>query len=137
MGFLCRNRTMLHALGNNEHLARSQRDDAVAQVNVNTAFEHQKEIVRVLVLMPNELALDLDHHQVVTVELTHHARLPVLRECRQLGCEIDGLHGNLPHVNASWGMPWVVVNNSAWARIQSMKTLAPCRSRARVGLTNQ
>jgi polyisoprenoid-binding protein YceI len=65
---------------NNEHLTRFQCDYLFAHLNVYATLEHQKEIVRVIVLMPNKFALNLDHHQIVAIELTNHAGLPVLRE---------------------------------------------------------
>jgi hypothetical protein len=65
-------------------------------VNVQTAFENQKEVIRVVVRMSDKLAFGLDDHEVIAVELSDHPRLPVFRECRQLGCEICGLHKNFP-----------------------------------------
>jgi hypothetical protein len=42
-----------------------------AKLDREPSLEHEEEIVRVVVLVPYELALDLDDHEVVTVELTH------------------------------------------------------------------
>jgi hypothetical protein len=82
MGFLCCDRAMLDSLGYDEHLSRAKPDKPIAKLNFDSTRQYQKKVVRVLVLVPDELPLHLDHHQVVPVELTDHARLPVLRKCR-------------------------------------------------------
>jgi len=71
------NGTMFDTLRNDEHFAGAECDDPVAQLNVHTTFENQKEVIRVVVLMPNKLAFNLDHHQVIAVELTDYTGLPV------------------------------------------------------------
>jgi hypothetical protein len=53
--FSC-NRAMLDALGHHVHLPRAERDGAIAKLNVQHAFQHEKEIVRVIVLVPNKFA---------------------------------------------------------------------------------
>src|SRR5206468_9190208 len=59
------------------------------------ALQHQEKIVRVVVLVPVERALQLHHHEVVAVELAHGARLEVLGELRELLREVDRLgHGH-------------------------------------------
>jgi hypothetical protein len=78
MSFLYGNRAMLDTPGYDEHLSRAKPDNPIAKLDFDSTRQHQKEVVGVLVLMPDELSLQLDHHQVVPVELTDHARLPVL-----------------------------------------------------------
>ena len=79
MGFLGGERPVLHSLWNDEDLARPDRNASIPKANVDAAAENQKKIIRVVVLMPSELALHLDHHEVVPVELTDDAGLPVVR----------------------------------------------------------
>src|SRR5580698_5077065 len=62
VSFLHCDGTMLHTLRNNKYFARSQCDYLFAHLNVYAALEYQKEIVSVIVFMPNKFALDLDHH---------------------------------------------------------------------------
>jgi len=92
IAFLFGNWTMFDTLGNHEHFARPKCDDPVAQLDIHAAGENQKEVIRIVVLMPNKLALNLDHHQVVAVELADHTRLPVFFERRQFRREIYRLH---------------------------------------------
>ena len=87
---------MLDAFRHDEHLARAERHGAVAQLDVELAFEHQEEIVGLVVLVPDELALHLHDHDVVVVELRDRARRPVLREGRELVGEIDLLVHRFP-----------------------------------------
>jgi hypothetical protein len=83
---------VLGASGYDEHLAGPQADIAGTHPNRDSPAQHQKEIIGVVVFVPDELALDLDDHEVVTIELTDRARLPELREGRQLLGEVDRFH---------------------------------------------
>src|SRR5208283_2119609 len=94
IAFLFGNWTMFDTLGNHEHFARPECDDPVTQLDGHAASENQKKVIRIVVLMPNELAFNLDHHQVIAVELADHTGLPVFFERRQLRREIYRLHGN-------------------------------------------
>jgi hypothetical protein len=94
-------RPVLHALGDHVQLAGAQMDLAVTQLNRQSAFEDKEEIVGVFVRVPDELALELDHHDVVTVEPLHDLRRPVLRKRRQFFVEIDNRHDALPFQLAS------------------------------------
>src|SRR5690349_1291276 len=84
---------MLHALGHNEHLAGSEANVAVPHLDHQAALEHEKEVVRVCMRVPDELTLDLDHHQIVTIELADGPRLPMFFERGELLSEVDCLHG--------------------------------------------
>ena len=68
MGFPPRDRAMLDALGDDEHLARAHRHCPVAHFDVNLAFEHEKKIVALGMGVPIEFALDLHDHHVVAIE---------------------------------------------------------------------
>ena len=85
-------RPVLHSFGYHEHLARPQIDLAISQFNRQMALKHEKEVVRIVMLVPNELSLGLDDHDIVSVELRHGSRLPVLRERCQLRFQVDLAH---------------------------------------------
>jgi hypothetical protein len=59
----------------------------------DSALQYEEEIVCVVVRVPDELTLDLDNHEVVTIELAHDAWLPMGVEGGELLCKIDGRHG--------------------------------------------
>jgi len=40
--------TMLNTLGNDKHLARSEYDDTIAQLNAYTVLESQKEVISIV-----------------------------------------------------------------------------------------
>lgn len=93
MGLLGGNGSVLDSFGDDEYLARPDRNASVSKLNVDPAAENEKEVIRVVVLVPYELALHLDHHQIVSVELTDDAGLPVVREGLELMRQVDGFHG--------------------------------------------
>ncbi len=97
MGLLGGNGSVLDSLWNDEYLARPDCNASITKLNVDTAAQNQKEIVRVVVLVPYELALHLDHHEVMPVELTDDAGLPVIRKGPELMRKIYRFHdGGLP-----------------------------------------
>lgn len=87
---------VLRAFGDDEQLSWAKGDVTLTHANGDTTLENKKEVIRVVVRMPDELALDLDHHEIVTIELADDARLPVTFEGGELVCEIDGLHSRYP-----------------------------------------
>jgi hypothetical protein len=92
MSLLLSNRPVLNALGHYKDFAWAKLNSAISQLNSDLPSENQEEVVRIVVFMPNKFALDLHDHEVVTVEATHDARLPMLRECREFIRQI-----NCPH----------------------------------------
>jgi hypothetical protein len=77
MGLLLRDRSVLHALGHYEYFAWTNPNRAVAQLNSHMPGEDQKQIVGIFVFVPNEFALDLHDHEVMSVEAPDDARLPI------------------------------------------------------------
>ncbi len=59
---------------------------------VMRAAQHHEEVVRVRMAVTDERPLDLDDHEIVTVELSDRSRIPIVGERGQLLCEIDWLH---------------------------------------------
>jgi D-inositol-3-phosphate glycosyltransferase len=78
MDLLAGHRTVLHPSGHDEQLARAERDAAVPHLDGEMPAEDQEEVVRIVVLVPDELPLHLDDHEVMAVELADGPRLPVL-----------------------------------------------------------
>jgi hypothetical protein len=83
---------VLHALRNNEQLARLQGHAAISETNRNPSFEDEEEVIGVVMLVPHEFSFDPGHHEIVAVELTNGSRLPVLSKRRKLLGEIDCIH---------------------------------------------
>src|SRR3954452_16055383 len=56
MNFLARDRAMLNTFGHDIEFARTERHRAIPQFDVQAAFQDEKEIVGVVVLVPGELS---------------------------------------------------------------------------------
>jgi hypothetical protein len=61
-------------------------------LNRHSSFQYEKEIVSVVVFVPDEFALQFRDHHVVPVEFTNGSWLPVLRERRESFHQIDSPH---------------------------------------------
>jgi hypothetical protein len=59
---------VLHAAGDDKELAFLQLDVAVAQLDRQVSLKDEEKVIRVIVLVPDELALDLHDADVVVVE---------------------------------------------------------------------
>jgi hypothetical protein len=94
MGLLGRHRSVLDALGNDEDFARPELNDSVSKLDIDSAAQNQKEVIRVLVLVlvPHELALDFCDHEIVSIEIADDARLPVVFEFAELVGQVYGLY---------------------------------------------
>jgi hypothetical protein len=69
------------------------------------APDDQEEVVGLIVLVPHERSFDLDHLQLVVVDMADDAWLIGLIEERELRCQVDLLADDVPpctsRVNAS------------------------------------
>src|SRR5262245_14838377 len=83
---------MFDSLRNHAHLSRPETDVPVAHLNRHPAFQNEKEVVRVVMFVPHEFALQFGDHDVVPIELTNSSWLPMLRERREAFRQIDSLH---------------------------------------------
>lgn len=77
MGLVLSDRTVLNALGHYKYFAWTEPNSAVSQLNSDMSNENQKEVVSIVMLVPNKFTLDLDDHEVVTVEAADDVRLPI------------------------------------------------------------
>ena len=82
---------MLRAARDDEELSLAELNVSVAQLDRQPPLQDEKEVVRVRVRVPDELALDLPDLNLVLVVVADDARLEVLVEGRELLREIDGL----------------------------------------------
>jgi len=85
-------RTVLDSFGDDEQFTWTNGNITLAHADGDATFENEEEIIRVVVRVPDEFTLDLDDHEIVTVELAHDARLPVTVERSELFRKIDGEH---------------------------------------------
>lgn len=54
---------------NDEELPITQLDVAAAELDRETSAQDKEEVVRVVMLVPDELAMDPHHHELVVVEI--------------------------------------------------------------------
>src|ERR1700722_3479818 len=89
MGLVC------GALGNDKLFARRHVDCAVAKIDSQIALQHDERLVGVLVIVPDEGALELHDLELVIVHFGDDLRLPLLVEKSQLLAEVDRLVAHL------------------------------------------
>ena len=99
MRFLLRHRAMFDPFGDDAQLTRTKGYITLAHADGDAALENDEELVRVVVRMPDELTLDLDNHEIMTIELADDPWLPVTFEGSELRREIDGRH----ETQGTWG----------------------------------
>jgi hypothetical protein len=92
MGFIFGDRAMFDSFRDYKYFTRTERDYSVPKLNVDAPAEDQKEVISIVVLVPDKLTLDFDNHEVMSVELTNDPGLPVLCKCRQLVGKVYGFH---------------------------------------------
>src|SRR4029077_9311348 len=96
---------------------------AVAELDQQPAFHDEKQLVLYVMVMPHELALDLDELHVGVIELTYDLRAPVVVELPELRREIHAVHETFPS--------WRSGGRAVWRTEQAR--LATARSCARTG----
>jgi hypothetical protein len=64
-----------------------------AEFHSKCAFDDQEHLVFVVVMMPDELAFQLDRFYLEIVDLAEDARIEVILEFREFIREIHGMHG--------------------------------------------
>ena len=84
VGLVLRSRAVLHASRHDEELALVQHDVSVSELEREPPFEYEEELVRLVVLVPDELALDLSDVDLVVVQV----RDDLGRERPVEGCEL-------------------------------------------------
>lgn len=92
MCFIFGDRAMFDSFRHDKYFPRAERDNSLSKLNLDAPAEDQKEVISILVLVPNKLTLDFDNHEVMSVELTNDPGLPVLCKRRQLVGKVYGFH---------------------------------------------
>src|SRR6266478_3544411 len=93
--FLLGHRTMLHAARHHDKLALLDPFMAVAEIHAEAAFHYQEHLVFVLMVMKDELAVQFDELDVLSVELRGDAGLVVFSDVGELLGDVDFGHGIL------------------------------------------
>jgi hypothetical protein len=82
---------MFHAFGNDKHLSSSEVNFAFAKIDPQVAFNHKERFIRILVIMPNEVALQFRELELIIIHLSDDFRSPLLRKEPEFLLEIDRL----------------------------------------------
>src|SRR3712207_6106156 len=90
-------RAVLDAARDDEELARAKVDVAITQLDRQATCQHEEEVVRLVVLVPDELAFYLDELHLVVVQASDDLRAPAVVERRQLVGEVDRLGRSAAH----------------------------------------
>src|SRR6185369_3764670 len=93
VGLYLGRRPVLDAARHDEHLSLVEDDVAVAQLHPQAPLDHQEQLVLVIVVVPDEGALELDQLDGLAVQLGHQLGGVVLLEQRKLLGDVDFLHG--------------------------------------------
>ena len=92
VSLLVRRWTVLDTPGNDEQLSWAKGHIPCSHLNRHPSLEHEETIVGLRVVVPDELPLELGHHQVMVVEDRDGSRLPILRDGCECLIEIDTGH---------------------------------------------
>src|SRR5437879_5677652 len=84
MNLLACHRAMLNTFRHDVEVAWAERNRAIPQFDVQMSFEHQKEIVGVVVFVPGELSFHFHHHHIAIVEGRDRTRRPEVLKGRKL-----------------------------------------------------
>ena len=76
--FVCSNGAMLYPSGYDQHFAGSEGYRTIAEFHIECTLEHIKQLVFMLMAVPNESALKLDELDMLTVEGCNNSRVPVI-----------------------------------------------------------
>jgi hypothetical protein len=87
--FLLGDRPVFDATGNDQELAFLQPDVPIPERHVEAALHHQEQLVLVVVVVPDELALELDPLDLLAVQFADDRRISVVAKPRQLLAEVD------------------------------------------------
>jgi hypothetical protein len=82
--FTSRNGSMLYSFWHDEDITRVERYSSISQLNVQYAPEHQEKIIRVIMLVPVERAVQFSNHDVVIVVSRHSTRGEFICKRRKL-----------------------------------------------------
>jgi hypothetical protein len=84
-------RLVFDAFRHDEHFARRHLDRAIAKIDPQHAVKDNERLVGLLVIVPDEVALQLHDLELVVVHLGDDLGLPLLLEQCELPAEVDRL----------------------------------------------
>jgi hypothetical protein len=84
LNFLFGGRPMFNASWHNEKLASTQFNFTIAKLHSELSLPYQKQLVLLVMVMPNKLTLELDELDFLTVKFGYHLRPPMLAEDGEL-----------------------------------------------------
>ena len=82
---------MLDSLWYHKQLSGTQYDIPAAHLNRHSPLEHEEEVIRVVMFVPNKRAFHFDDHEIVPIELTDGSWLPMLCKRRECFRQVDGI----------------------------------------------
>ncbi len=85
-------RPVLNASGHDQELASLKLNTPISELHAEPTIHDQEEFIFVIMLVPNELALELHQLDLLAVQFAHDLRAPIVTEERQLIAEVDFLH---------------------------------------------
>src|SRR5262249_36730145 len=89
LDLVLRERLVLDSFRNHEHLSCRDMHATVAEVDSQPALEDDESLIRILVIVPDEVALQLDDLELIVVHLGYNLRLPLLAEQSELLPKVD------------------------------------------------
>src|SRR5580704_3015731 len=99
-------RLVLNAFRHDEHLADGDANRAITKIDPQDTVEHNEGLVSVLVIVPNEIALQLHDLELIVVHFGNDFRLPLLVEQTEFLAKINGLVRHaVPHCQRTLLLP--------------------------------
>src|SRR6266404_9189251 len=83
---------MLDAPGDGDELAFTHDGFMVAEFHAQGAFDHQKQFILRVMMMPDKFTLELDGLHGAIIDFADDPRIAVVGEAAELFVEIDGFH---------------------------------------------
>ena len=81
---------MLDPLRDDEHLSIGDVDRAITKIDPQRSFYDNERLVRIVMMMPDEIPLQFHNLELVVVHLRNDFRLPLLLEQFEFLTEVDG-----------------------------------------------
>ena len=85
----CMRRAVLDTLWHDIELTRLQRNVTIFGFDCHASFQHQKEIIGIIMEVPNEFTLGFHNHDVIVILAGYDFRAPLIFEAGQFFCQID------------------------------------------------
>src|SRR3984957_5301496 len=92
MNFFVGDGQMFDAFGDNDEFAGADQAFAIAETHAQRSGDDQKHFIFVIVMMPDELALEFDDFHVGIVEFADDAGIPVIGDAGDFFHQVHGFH---------------------------------------------